>query len=153
MGFGSPIQAKHEQKLHEILEQAVPKDLIKYGFIPEFVGRLPVVATLHELDEDALIRILTEPKNALVKQYTQLLEYEDVKFRATDDALSAIAEKVIEREAGARGLRAILEKIMLDTMYEIPSLEGVRECVVTADCVLNSKPPDLVLEDREALSA
>ncbi len=153
MGFGSPIQAKNEKKLHEILEQVIPKDLIRYGFIPEFVGRLPVVATLHELDEDALIRILTEPKNALVKQYSQLLAYEDVKFHATDEALSAIAGKVIEREAGARGLRAILEKIMMDTMYEIPSLQGVRECIVTEDCVLNSKPPDLVHEDREVLSA
>ena len=153
VGFGSPIQGKREKKLHEILEQVISKDLIRYGFIPEFVGRLPVVATLHELDEDALIRILTEPKNALVKQYTQLLAYEDVKFHATDEALSAIAEEVIEREAGARGLRAILEKIMLNSMYEIPSLEGVRECIITADCVLNSKPPDLVHEDREAISA
>ena len=112
-----------------------------------------MVATLHELDEDALIRILTEPKNALVKQYSQLLAYEEVRFHATDGALSAIAGKVIEREAGARGLRAILEKIMLDTMYEIPSLEGVRECIVTEDCVLNSKPPELVHEDQEVLSA
>ena len=111
IGFGSPIQPKSETKIHEILAQSTPKDLIKYGFIPELIGRLPVVTTLHELDTSALVRILTEPKNALVKQYQHLLAYEGVQFHATDAALVAIADEVIERETGARGLRAVFEKI------------------------------------------
>jgi ATP-dependent Clp protease ATP-binding subunit ClpX len=113
-----------------------------------------VVATLHELDESALIQILTEPKNSIVKQYTHLLSYEDVNLQVTKEALVAIAQAVINRETGARGLRAVMENIMLDTMYEIPSLEGVRECVITADSVLEGELPLLVYEDeREALSA
>ncbi|MFB3041672.1 MAG: ATP-dependent Clp protease ATP-binding subunit ClpX [Candidatus Poribacteria bacterium] len=154
MGFGSPIQAKHEKRIHETLNQVIPKDLIKYGFIPEFVGRLPVTAILHELDESALIKILTEPKNAVVKQYTQLLKYEDVKLHIADDALTAIIQEVIKRETGARGLRAIMEKVMLDPMYEIPSLTDVQECIITADCILKGEPPELVYQDSpEALSA
>ena len=154
MGFGSAIQTKEEKKIHEVLEQASPRDLIKYGFIPEFIGRLPVAAALHELDEPALIQILTEPKNAVVKQYTQLFSYEDVNFQVTEEGLVAIAQEVIKRETGARGLRAIMENIMLDTMYEIPSLQGVRECIITADSVLKGEHPLLVYEDEQkALSA
>jgi ATP-dependent Clp protease ATP-binding subunit ClpX len=144
MGFGSPIQAKNEIPLHQLLQQVIPKDLIRFGFIPEFVGRLPVTATLHELDESALIRILTEPKNAVVKQYLQLLAYEGVNLHVAEDALSAITREVIKRETGARGLRAVMEQIMLDTMYEIPSLQDVRECTITADCVINGESPELL---------
>lgn len=151
IGFGSTIQSKNQQKIHEILEQTTAKDLTKYGFIPELIGRLPVVAVLQELDESALIRILTEPKNALVKQYRQLLAYEGVKFDVTDDALAAIAHQVIERETGARGLRAVMEKIMLDTMYKIPSLSEVDVCQITKDSVLGNCPPELVDTTSEAL--
>lgn len=151
IGFGSEIQSKQEQKIHEILEQVTAKDLIKYGFIPELIGRLPVVANLHELDESALIRILTEPKNALVKQYRQLLAYEGVEFNVTDDALTAIAHQVIERETGARGLRAVMENIMLETMYKIPSLTEINTCQITEDSVLGNSPPELINDSPEAL--
>ncbi len=151
IGFGSVIQSKQKQKIHEILEHATAKDLSKYGFIPELIGRLPIVAILHELDEPALIRILTEPKNALVKQYRQLLAYEGVQFDVTDDALSAIAHQVIERETGARGLRAVMEKIMLDTMYQIPSLSEVHACQITEDSVLGKSPPELINTASEVL--
>ncbi|MDE0019016.1 MAG: ATP-dependent Clp protease ATP-binding subunit ClpX [Candidatus Poribacteria bacterium] len=151
IGFGSPIQPKSETKIHEILAQATPKDLIKYGFIPELIGRLPVVTTLHELDAPALIRILTEPKNALVKQYQHLLAYEGVQFHVTDGALTAIADEVIERETGARGLRAVFEKIMLDTLYRLPSLEDVEACHITEDSVRNSEPPQLTYTKSEEL--
>ena len=151
IGFGSPIQPKSETKIHEILAQATPKDLIKYGFIPELIGRLPVVTTLHELDAPALIRILTEPKNALVKQYRRLLAYEDVQFHATDAALAAIADEVIERETGARGLRAVFEKIMLDTLYRLPSLKDVEACHITEDSVRNNEPPQLTYRKSEEL--
>lgn len=151
IGFGSSIQPKSETKIHEILSQVTPKDLIKYGFIPELIGRLPVVTTLHELDAQALVRILTEPKNALVKQYRHLLAYEGVQFHATDEALTAIANEVIERETGARGLRAVFEKIMLDTLYRLPSLEDVETCHVTEDSVRKSEPPQLTYRKSEAL--
>ena len=151
IGFGSEIKSKQKQKIHEILEHTTAKDLIKYGFIPELIGRLPIVANLHELDESALIRILTEPKNALVKQYRQLLAYEGVRFDVTDDALSAIAHQVIERETGARGLRAVMEKIMLETMYQIPSLSEVHACQITEDSVLGKSSPELINTASEAL--
>ncbi|RKU17895.1 ATP-dependent Clp protease ATP-binding subunit ClpX [Candidatus Poribacteria bacterium] len=151
IGFGSPIQPKSETKIHEILVQATPKDLIKYGFIPELIGRLPVVTTLHELDAPALVRILTEPKNALVRQYQHLLAYEGVEFHVTGEALTAIADEVIERETGARGLRAVFEKIMLDTLYRLPSLDDVESCHVTEDSVRKNEPPQLVYRKSEAL--
>ena len=151
IGFGSPIQPKSETKIHEILAQVTPKDLIKYGFIPELIGRLPVVTTLHELDASALVRILTEPRNALVKQYQHLLAYEGVQFQATDAALVAIADEVIERETGARGLRAVFEKIMLDTLYQLPSLDDVETCQITEDSVRNSEPPQLTYRKSEEL--
>ena len=151
IGFGSPIQPKSQTKIHEILAQVTPKDLIKYGFIPELIGRLPVVTTLHELDASALVRILTEPKNALVKQYQHLLAYEGVQFQATDAALVAIADEVIERETGARGLRAVFEKIMLDTLYQLPSLDDVETCQITEDSVRNSEPPQLTYRKSEEL--
>ena len=151
IGFGSPIQPKSETKIHKILAQVTPKDLIKYGFIPELIGRLPVVTTLHELDAPALVRILTEPKNALVKQYQHLLAYEGVQFHASDAALTAIADVVIERETGARGLRAVFEKIMLETLYRLPSLDDVEACHVTEDSVRKSEPPQLTYRKSEAL--
>jgi ATP-dependent Clp protease ATP-binding subunit ClpX len=155
MGFGSQIQAKDEKKIHEILSQVVPKDLIKYGFIPEFVGRLPVTAILHDLDESALIQILTGPKDALVKQYTQLFRYDRVNLRVMEDALSSIAQEAIKRETGARGLRSILENLMLDIMYEIPSSSKVvKECIITADSILKNEPLTLVYGDEpKALTA
>ena len=151
IGFGTVIQSKDEIKIHELLAQATPKDLIKYGFIPELIGRLPIVTTLHELDAPALIRILTEPKNALVKQYHHLLAYEGVEFHVTDAALTAIADEVIERETGARGLRAVFEKIMLDTLYHLPSLEDVEACHITEESVRNHKPPQLIYRKSEEL--
>ena len=151
IGFGSPLQPKSETKIHEILAQATPKDLIKYGFIPELIGRLPVVTTLHELDAPALVRILTEPKNALVRQYQHLLAYEGVEFHVTDEALIAIADEVIQRETGARGLRAVFERIMLDTLYRLPSLDDVEACHVTEDSVRKNEHPQLVYRKSEAL--
>ena len=154
IGFGSEIQpggstgSAHERAA--LLNQATPKDLMRYGLIPELIGRMPIVTTLHELDESALIRILTEPKNALVKQYARLLAYEGVQLVVTDEALSAIAQKVIERETGARGLRAVFEDIMMDTLYHIPTLNGVEACHVTEACVLNNKQPELIYSESEA---
>ena len=151
IGFGSQVITDSDEKIHQVLAKIVPKDLIKYGFIPEFIGRLPIVAVLHELDASALIRIMTEPKNALVKQYVQLFKYEEVDLQVTDDALDAIAQEVIARETGARGLRAILENLMLDTMFELPSQEGVQKCIVTKDSVLEGVELELVFsEDSSA---
>ena len=123
-----------------------PTDLIKYGLIPEFVGRLPVVASLHDLDRPALVEILTQPKNAIARQYQRLLEYENVKLRFTDDALEAIAELAILRKIGARGLRMIIEELMLDLMYNLPSMKKVRECVVTREVVLDREKPITLVE-------
>ena len=151
IGFGSQAITDSDEKIHQVLAKIVPKDLIKYGFIPEFIGRLPIVAVLHELDASALIRIMTEPKNALVKQYVQLFKHEEVDLQVTDDALDAIAQKVIVRETGARGLRAILENLMLDTMFELPSQEGVQKCIVTKDSVIEGVELELVFsEDSSA---
>jgi ATP-dependent Clp protease ATP-binding subunit ClpX len=129
-----------------VLAQVQPTDLIKYGLIPEFVGRLPVVATLHDLDRPALVEILTQPKNAISRQYQRLFEYENVKLRFTDDALEAIADLAIERKIGARGLRMIIEDLMLDLMYNLPSMKKVRECVVTRDVVLDREKPFTLIE-------
>merc|ERR1711964_789035 len=148
---GSQAITDSDEKIHQVLAKIVPKDLIKYGFIPEFIGRLPIVAVLHELDTSALIRIMTEPKNALVKQYVQLFKHEEVDLQVTDDALDAIAQQVIARETGARGLRAILENLMLDTMFELPSQEGVQKCIVTKDSVIEGVELELVFsEDSSA---
>ena len=151
IGFGSQAITDSDEKIHQVLAKIVPKDLIKYGFIPEFIGRLPIVAVLHELDTSALIRIMTEPKNALVKQYVQLFKHEEVDLQVTDDALDAIAQEVIARETGARGLRAILENLMLDTMFELPSQEGVQKCIVTKASVIEGVELELVFsEDSSA---
>ena len=139
-GSGSP------QDKANLLGQIQPTDLIKYGLIPEFVGRLPVVATLHDLDRPALVQILTQPKNAIIRQYQRLFEYENVKLRFSDDALEAIAELAIQRKIGARGLRMIIEDLMLDLMFNLPSMKKVRECVVTREVVLDREKPITLIE-------
>jgi ATP-dependent Clp protease ATP-binding subunit ClpX len=146
MGFGAKIVKKEEKNIGEILQMIQPEDLIKFGLIPEFLGRLPVIATLAELNEFALIRILQEPKNALTKQFAKLMEMEGVNLRLTDSALSAIAKEALKRKSGARGLRAILESCMIDIMYEIPSMENVKECVIGEDTVINKEDPILLFE-------
>ena len=135
MGFGADIKSKKQRNIGEILKLVQPEDLLKFGLIPEFVGRLPVIATLDELDEASLVKILTEPKNALAKQFRKLLEFEDVALRFTDSALKAIARKSLERKSGARGLRAIMEEAMLEIMYDIPSMNGVKECVINKEVI------------------
>lgn len=149
MGFGANIQSREERSLGEILTKVQPRDLLKFGLIPEFVGRLPVIATLDELSESSLVRILTEPRNALVKQYQKLFEFENVTLRFTDGALSCMAKKSLERKTGARGLRAIMEEAMLPIMYEIPSVDGVKECVVNEEAVLNHEEPILLFEQSQ----
>ena len=141
MGFGAEVAGPDERQVGELLNDVEPDDLLKFGLIPEFVGRLPVVATLTDLDESALVQILTAPKNALVKQYQKLFEMEDVRLSLTDDALSAIANKAIERKTGARGLRSIMETILLETMFDLPGLHGVEEVVINKDVVGNTGKP------------
>jgi ATP-dependent Clp protease ATP-binding subunit ClpX len=152
MGFNAEIGKSRNEPVFNILEEVQPEDLIHYGLIPEFVGRLPVMATLHELDEDALVRILLEPKNALVKQYKKLFSFEQVKLRFTDEALTAIAKEALQRKTGARGLRSILESSMLDIMYELPEFQNLQEVIVDEDVVYSSKQCILVFE-KEAESA
>jgi ATP-dependent Clp protease ATP-binding subunit ClpX len=141
MGFGAHVAAPDERKTGEILQHCEPEDLLKFGLIPEFVGRLPVIATLLDLDETALVKILVEPKNALVKQYAKLFDMEDVQLEFTDDALHSVAVKAIERKTGARGLRSILEGILLDTMFDLPSMDGVDEVHIDKDVVEGRKEP------------
>jgi ATP-dependent Clp protease ATP-binding subunit ClpX len=152
VGFGADIKSRAERRLGEILGEVQPEDLLKFGFIPEFIGRLPVIATLDDLDEAALVAILREPKNALIKQYQKLFEFEKVKLRFTEGALVAIAREALKRKAGARGLRAILESIMLDIMYEIPSQSNIRECIINEDTILKKEKP-IVLYEKKAESA
>ncbi len=146
LGFKAEVKGRREKDLAAILAQVQPQDLIKFGMIPEFVGRLPVVATLEELDQKALVRILTEPRNALVKQYQKIFEFEGVSLRFTDDSLESVATEAIERKIGARGLRMILEELMLDMMFALPSQSGVKEVVVTRDVVLHKANPLVVME-------
>ena len=147
MGFGPDIEKKDSKDMAELLQQVQPEDLLKFGLIPEFIGRLPVIVALHPLNEDALVRILTEPKNALVKQYQKLLAMDHVELEFDDGAIHAIARQAIERNTGARGLRAIIEKIMQHVMYEIPGMKDVRKCIVTEDVVLKHSDPVLIKED------
>jgi ATP-dependent Clp protease ATP-binding subunit ClpX len=150
IGFGAEVRTKEEErKAHEVIDELEADDLISYGLIPEFVGRLPVVATLEELDEDALVTILTEPKNALSKQYGKMIEMEGSELELREEALHAIAKKAMERKTGARGLRTILENILLDTMYELPSLDGVSKVVVDETVVEGNNQPYLVYEGGE----
>ena len=149
MGFGADVRDVDDRGVGEIFKDLEPEDLLKFGLIPEFVGRLPVLATLEDLDEDALVTILTKPKNALVKQYQRLFELEDAKLSFTDDALIAIAKKAIERKTGARGLRSILEDILLDTMFELPGLDDVDEVVVNEEAVTSDANPLMIYADQK----
>ncbi len=150
MGFGAKVVNEKERKLGEILKLVRPEDLIQFGLIPEFLGRLPITATLEELSEASLIRILKEPKNALIKQFKKLFEMEDVNLRFTEAALSAIAKAAIKRKSGARGLRSIMEKALLDIMYEIPSTDNVKECVVGEEVITQNEVPILLFEQSKA---
>lgn len=148
MGFEADIRGQGELDLEKTLCLVQPEDLLKFGLIPEFIGRLPVLASLGELSLDALVRILTEPKNAVVKQYEKLFEFEDVKLTFTKDALKGVAKEAVDRKSGARGLRAILEKVMLDIMYDLPSRSGVAECVIGEEVILSNDPPLLLYETQ-----
>ncbi|PYN54638.1 MAG: ATP-dependent Clp protease ATP-binding subunit ClpX [Candidatus Rokuibacteriota bacterium] len=149
MGFGAEIKSREERRIGELLAMIQPEDLLKYGLIPEFVGRLPVIATLHDLDDQALTRILREPKNAIIKQYQKYFDLEKVRLKFTDDAVAAIAREALKRGTGARGLRAILEEVMLEIMYDLPSIQGLKECVITREVILNRERPILVTEAKE----
>jgi ATP-dependent Clp protease ATP-binding subunit ClpX len=146
MGFGADIQSREERRVGELLAQVEPEDLLKFGLIPEFVGRLPVHATLDDLDEQALIKILSEPKNALVKQYERLFAFEKVRLKFTAGALAEVARRAYAQRTGARGLRAILERVMLEMMYEIPSAKNVKECIITEEAIQNIAQPILVYD-------
>jgi ATP-dependent Clp protease ATP-binding subunit ClpX len=149
LGFGADIKSQFERDMGELLREVQPEDLLKFGLIPEFIGRLPVIATLDELSIDALVDILKKPKNALVKQYQKLFEFENVKLRFTEGALMSIAKEAIKRKSGARGLRAIMENTMLDVMYEIPSQSNIRECIISEEVVLRHESP-ILLYEKEA---
>ncbi len=153
LGFGSDVKSKEDKNASELLREVQPEDLLKFGMIPEFIGRLPVVATLEELDEKALVSILTEPKNALTKQYKKLLEIDGVSVKFTEGALKAIAQEAIRNRSGARGLRAVVESAMLDVMYEIPSKKNAREVIISEDVILKKEKPVVVFEQAKAESA
>ena len=150
VGFGAPISNK-KAEMTNIFRQAIPQDLVKFGLVPELVGRLPVITTLDDLDEPALVRILTEPKNALVKQYQKLLEYDDVDLEFTPEALEAVADKAIERNIGARGLRAVMEGVLTQLMYDIPSDHTIEKVTITADCVKNGAAPEIIRDPEHAV--
>ena len=149
IGFGAEIKSADDRRTGEVLRELEPEDLLRFGLIPEFVGRLPVVATLEDLDETALIQILTEPKNALSKQYQRLFELEGVKLTITEDAMRSIARRAIDRKTGARGLRSIMEAILLDTMFDLPAMDGVQEVVISREVVEGDARPLLIYADRE----
>lgn len=148
IGFGADIRKKEERQIGDLLRQIMPEDLLKYGLIPEFVGRVPVVCTLDALDEDALVRILTEPKNALVKQFKYLLEMDGTELEFQDEALHRIAQQALEQKTGARGLRTIVEKIMMEVMFDLPSEENIKKCVITPEAVEGTEPPRLIRVDE-----
>ena len=147
IGFGSKIESEKEVSKYKVFEELLPQDLLKFGLIPEFIGRLPVVATLKELDKEALGKILVEPKNSLVKQYKKLFEIDNVELVFKDDAISAIVDKAVERKTGARGLRSIIEEIMTDIMFEIPSNPKIAKCIITKDTVINGNEPEVVIDE------
>jgi ATP-dependent Clp protease ATP-binding subunit ClpX len=149
MGFGAEIKSHQDRRVGDLLAMIQPEDLLRYGLIPEFVGRLPVIATLHDLDDAALVRILKEPKNAIIKQYQKYFDLEKVRLKFTDDAVAAIAREALKRGTGARGLRAILEEVMLEIMYELPSIQGLKECIITREVIMNHERPVLVSEAQE----
>ena len=152
LGFGADIPSRKEKHIGQLLQQVQPEDLLRFGMIPEFIGRLPMIATLHELNEAALMDILTKPKNALVKQFQKLLEMDGVKLKFQDDALKALAGQALKRNAGARGLRAILEAAMLDIMYDVPSRPGIKEVVITSDVIEKGEGPITVYEKEAELA-
>ena len=150
MGFGAEVKSKEDRNIGEILRMMMPEDLLKFGLIPEFVGRLPVTVTLESLDESALVKILTEPKNALVKQYQKLLELDGVQLEFKDEALRAVAQAALKRKTGARGLRSIIEEVMCNVMYDVPSRTDVNKCIVTRECIVNKDEPILVTSGERA---
>jgi ATP-dependent Clp protease ATP-binding subunit ClpX len=148
LGFGADIKKRVIREGENILEQVQPEDLLRFGFIPEFIGRLPVIATLNELSEQALVDILSKPKNALVKQYQKLFEFENVRLKFTDGAIRAVAKEAIKRKSGARGLRSILENVMLDVMFEIPSQSNIKECIISEEVIFNKESPIILYEKK-----
>ncbi|MEG2173346.1 MAG: ATP-dependent Clp protease ATP-binding subunit ClpX, partial [Desulfovibrionaceae bacterium] len=148
-GFGAKVRSTKEQPMSELLEQIHPADLVKFGLIPEFVGRIPVITHVEDLSEPDLIRILTEPKNALVRQYQKLFELDHVSLRFTNNALKSIATQAIERKTGARGLRNVMEKIMLDIMFRLPSMPNVKECLINQAVITKGKEPVLLYDAEE----
>ena len=153
LGFGAKIESKNDMDIGKLYSQVVPDDLLKFGLIPEFIGRVPVLATLDLLDEESLVKILTEPKNALTKQYAKLFEYDDAKLEFEEDALRAVAQKAIERKTGARGLRSIIEHALMDVMYEVPSLGNVEKVIIKRDCIEENAKPEIVFKDvREVIN-
>ena len=153
LGFGAVIESKKDIDAGKSLKDIIPHDLLKYGLIPEIIGRLPVIATLDLLDKESLVRILTEPKNALVKQYKKLFDFDNVDLEFEPDAIEAIAEKTIERNIGARGLRSIIEEIMTDIMFEIPSMKNVKTCIITKACVTDGEKPKLIKRTKSNTEA
>ena len=149
MGFGADIKSSKEMNKYDVFEALLPQDLLKFGLIPEFVGRLPIVTTLKELDREALIKIMVEPKNSLVKQYKKLFKYDNVELEFDDEALNAVVDKAIERKTGARGLRAIIEDIMRDIMFEIPSNPKIEKCIITRATVENGEAPKLIINNNK----
>jgi ATP-dependent Clp protease ATP-binding subunit ClpX len=153
VGFGAEVKSRHEHDPHTSFSQVLPEDLMNYGLIPEFIGRLPVISAVHQLSRDDLVTILTEPRNALVRQYKRFFTFDEVDLVFADDSLTAIADKALERETGARGLRSIMEAALMDTMFELPSRDDVRRCVVTRETIDKGLPPTLVTEARERRDA
>lgn len=149
IGFGTKIESQKEINKYEIFQEMLPQDLLKYGLIPEFIGRLPIIATLKDLDKEALIKIATEPKNALVKQYKKLLEMDNVELEFSQEALDAIVDKAIERKTGARGLRSIIEDIMRDIMFDIPSTPNISKCIISKETVLNKLAPEIIIDENK----
>jgi ATP-dependent Clp protease ATP-binding subunit ClpX len=150
MGFEADLHDTEAEDINEIMARVQPEDLVKFGLIPEFIGRIPIIASLSELSMEALVRILREPKNALVKQYAKLFEFEGVNLSFTDEALHIVAQDALKRKSGARGLRAILESIMLDIMYDIPSMPGIKECVIGEEVISKGEEPLLIYEKDQA---
>ena len=150
LGFGADVKSKHENKINEALHQVEPEDLVKFGIIPELVGRLPVIAVLDDLDEDALVKILSEPKNAILKQYKYMFSLDDIELEITDDAMRAIAKKAAERKTGARGLRTVVEEALSDTMFDAPSDESITKVVLTGECVTEGKKPEIIRDANVA---
>lgn len=152
IGFGVDVEGGRDKRYSELIREVQPEDLLKYGLIPEFIGRLPITATLEELDEDILVEILKKPRNAIAKQYKKLFELENVKLTFTEGAMRGIAKEAMKKKTGARGLRSIMEKVMLDVMYELPSISNVKECVVSEEVILNHEKPILIYEEEAEIA-